>query len=91
MPKPHYPPQGGPRPCTWANSNRGGPQRQDGSQPIDAQIGMKRARQDLPGSQYGGDGLGGHTPGGSLQMVWVALVVCGAGLLFGILAVLHHG
>jgi hypothetical protein len=87
-----------PRPNLPAHSARGhrhagGVRRNDGPETCracaDKSAEIERLRSDLAQVNAALHGSGRRTA--ASPMMWAALSICGAGLLFAIFAILHHG
>ena len=100
MPKPHYPPQGGPYLPAWAKPSQNAAESgaQTGGQkpaPVgkspNQAVESERIRRERFAPQIQPRWLAEHPGKASVKMVWVALGVCGAVLVFALLALLRHG
>ena len=102
MPKPHYPPQGGPHLPAWARPvvrlpesplpSEGKAPPPDAGKRHEREARTVRLQPDLMRTPEGLPAwLASHPGKGSVKMVWVALGVCGAVMLFALVALLRHG
>src|SRR5690242_8846264 len=102
MPKPHYTPQGGPYLPAWTKPTSGVAATSERDQkPAEAGQGHTfqprttsnalRITHHAPQPQEQPRWLASHPGKASVKMVWVTLGICGAVLLFALVALLRHG
>ncbi len=91
MPRSHFPVRGGAQ--SQPRYGAGNPSDATGgcAKCKEKSAEIDRLRQDLTRVRQGAPGGGGSPMIAGSSTMWIALCICGAGLLFALLALLHRG